>query len=355
MTNDFFAPKLLAWYERYGRDLPWRHTTNPYHIWLSEIILQQTRVVQGMPYYYRFIETFPTITDLAHADEREVLRLWQGLGYYSRARNLHRTAKIVVEDYGGVFPTTYQELLKLKGIGPYTAAAIASFAFREKVAVLDGNVYRVLSRIFGIETDITSHAAKAQFTQLGNSLISAEHPDLFNHAIMDFGATQCVPVSPQCMFCTFNQVCEANLTGRQSQLPVKAKKAKVRDRFFHYVVLEDEQGRLAMRERTGKDVWTHMFDFLLIEDEQLLDWEMLSQHASLKPLLPDLVLLDESPVYTHVLSHQRIETRFWHLKVTRLLTLSDPLHWYTPEAIDQLPKSVLVLKFITKWMSEITD
>ncbi len=348
MTNDFFAPKLLAWYDRYGRDLPWRHTTDPYCIWLSEIILQQTRVVQGMPYYYKFIEAFPTVTDLARADEREVLRLWQGLGYYSRARNLHRTAQIIVTEYGGKFPQTYHELLKLKGIGPYTAAAIASFAFNESVAVLDGNVYRVLSRIFGIETDIASHAAKAEFTSLANQLIDPAQPARFNHAIMDFGATQCVPVSPQCMFCTFNTVCEANATGRQAQLPVKSKKTKVRERYFHYLVIEHE-GRLGLRERPAKDVWTSMFDFWLVEDDRLLDWETLSEHPLLQTLQSQLTLEQESTSYTHVLSHQRIQAKFWHLKTSSEEGFPAELHFYSPDKIEKLPKPVLVVNYLNQF------
>ncbi len=354
MTNDFFASRLLAWYDRYGRDLPWRHTSDPYYIWLSEIILQQTRVVQGMPYYYKFIEAFPTVKDLARADEREVLRLWQGLGYYSRARNLHRTAQIVVDEYGGQFPQTYQELLKLKGIGPYTAAAIASFAFNESVAVLDGNVYRVLSRIFGIETDIASHSAKAEFTALANQLIDPSQPARFNQAIMDFGATQCVPVSPQCMFCTFNSVCEANNTGRQAQLPVKSKKTKVRDRYFHYLVIEDE-GRFAMRERPAKDVWTSMFDFWLVEDDRLLDWETLSEHPPLEAVQSQLTLQSESPLFTHVLSHQRIQAKFWHLKTSSEANFPSALQFYDLGEIEKLPKPVLVLNYLSKLLSTNTD
>ncbi|MFT4031047.1 MAG: A/G-specific adenine glycosylase [Siphonobacter sp.] len=345
MTNDFFAPKLLAWYDRYGRDLPWRHTNDPYLIWLSEIILQQTRVVQGMPYYYRFVEAFPTVRALAAADEREVLRLWQGLGYYSRARNLHHTARQVVEEYNGVFPTTYEELLKLNGIGPYTAAAIASFAFNEKTAVVDGNVYRVLSRIFGIETDITTPAAKTQFTTLANELISGQQPAKYNHAIMDFGAIQCVPVSPQCMFCPFSWECAAHATGKQAQLPVKAKKTKSKERFFHYLVFE-RNGELALRERLQKDVWINMFDFLLIEENKLLDWERVAQNAFLKEQLPNLTLVNESQLYTHVLSHQRIQTKFWRLKLNSDIILPEGLRFYDYEEIDKLPKPVLVLKYL---------
>lgn len=315
------------------------------------MILQQTRVAQGLPYYQRFVETFPTVQALAEADEKEVMRLWQGLGYYSRARNLHETAKMVVCDFGGIFPTTYAQLLNLKGIGTYTAAAIASFAFDEKVAVLDGNVYRVLSRLFGIETDITSTQAKKVFGQLANELISEQMPALHNQAIMEFGAMQCVPVSPQCMFCPFAWDCEANATGRQAVLPVKLKKTKVRERYFHYFVIE-YQDRIVMRERTDKDVWQGMYDFYLVESSAAETLEQLAAQQFINTLLQHGVLVRESAPYTHILSHQRIHTVFWQLRwnTEDLLVLPPELHAYTLAEVEELPKSTLVNNFLKEYI-----
>ena len=199
-----FAPTLELWYERHKRSLPWRYTKNPYPIWLSEVILQQTRVNQGLPYYERFVAAYPTINDMAMADERDILRLWQGLGYYSRARNMHQTARYIATQLAGQFPDNYHSLLKLKGIGAYTAAAIASFAFGERVPVVDGNVYRVLARVFGVSEDITTTSAKKTFTVLAQQLIeSATDPATYNQAIMEFGAIQCSPVAPDCLLCLF--------------------------------------------------------------------------------------------------------------------------------------------------------
>lgn len=348
MTPELFAEKLLRWYGRHRRDLPWRQTTDPYRIWLSEVILQQTRVAQGMPYYEQFVEIFPTVQDLAAAEEREVLRLWQGLGYYSRARNLHRTAKIVVAEHGGRFPGTYAGLLKLPGVGSYAAAAIASFAFRERVAVLDGNVFRVLARVFGIETDITTTAAKKQFTDLANRLISPEHPDLYNHAIMDFGATQCVPASPQCLFCPMAFECEANATGRQGMLPVKKKKAPVRERFFHYLVAE-HQGRLLLRERTGRDVWQHLFDFPSAESDCFLSLHELADHDEFWGQMLEYVLVEqESDEYVHTLSHQRIRAKFWRVRLPDHPPVALPAHgrWATPADVEALPKPKLVVNYL---------
>ena len=223
-----FSNSLLLWYLQNKRDLPWRNTTNPYPIWLSEIMLQQTRVAQGLPYFLAFTEAFPTILDLAKADEEQVLKLWQGLGYYSRARNMHKTAQIIAFELGGNFPNNYNDLIKLKGIGEYTAAAIASFAFNEVVPAVDGNVFRVLSRYFNIDTDIASSGAKKEFTALAKELIPNDNPALFNQAIMEFGALQCVPKNPNCESCIFNSSCAALQKKKVAELPVKSKKVKDR-------------------------------------------------------------------------------------------------------------------------------
>ncbi len=353
MEHSFFAEKLLTWYRTAQRDLPWRHTANPYYIWLSEVILQQTRVAQGMPYYYKFIETFPTVFDLAAASESEVLRLWQGLGYYSRARNLHATAKQVVEAYGGVFPQTYEELLKLKGVGSYTAAAIASFAFDERVAVLDGNVYRVLARVFGIETDIASHEAKKIFMTWATALLPSQHVNLYNQAIMEFGAIQCTPGVPStCMFCVFAQECTANATQRQGILPVKTKKVKVKERFFHYIVVQ-YQDEIALKKRSLKDIWAEMYDFHLVESTEPLQLDdLVAQDDLLQKILPEASIVRVSDVFTHILTHQKIQTTFWHVKLhnTPSSDWSEHLHFYTPEAMDGLPKPILIHNYLTQYL-----
>lgn len=355
MKNDFISKKISRWYLQHKRDLPWRNTQNPYYIWLSEIILQQTRVVQGTPYYYKFIEAFPTVQDLANADENEVLRLWQGLGYYSRARNLHKTAKMVVENYAGEFPKTYQELLKLKGVGTYTAAAIASFAFGEKVAVLDGNVYRVLSRIFGETTDISSNEAKKVFTQLAESILPDHDADTHNQAIMEFGALQCTPSSPDCMFCPLAMECVANATGQVAVLPIKSKKVKVKERFFHYFIIE-QNGNFAMRKRVGKDVWEGMFDFYLKEfGENIEELSYLAMEDKfLEKTLENSLIKRESSIYTHILTHQKIQTKFWHIIINDNFQLHLPteLEWYSLNEVDDLPKSTLVNNYLTSFVFE---
>lgn len=354
MNTDFFAHKLISWYNRHKRDLPWRNTRNPYFIWLSEIILQQTRVVQGLPYYQKFIENFPTVQDLAAADEKEVLRLWQGLGYYSRARNLHTTAKMVVSEFGGVFPDTYNELLKLKGIGSYTAAAIASFSHDEKVAVLDGNVYRVLSRVFGVETDIAGKDAKKVFGKLATELLPDQQVSTYNQAIMEFGAIQCTPGLPQCMFCTFSPECSANELGKQCMLPVKSKKVKVKERFFHYFILEKE-GRFAMKERNGKDVWSGMYDFYLTEQESMQDLSVLAGNDTfIDALLRESTISQESEKYLHILTHQRITAQFWHIQINpdSKIELPENLKYYSLNEIDDLPKSTLVNNYLKQYFFE---
>ncbi len=345
-----FSFRLRIWYQSHKRDLPWRHTQNPYYIWLSEVILQQTRVVQGLPYYQKFITQFPTINDLATAQEQDVLRLWQGLGYYSRARNLHQTAKIVVEEHGGIFPDNYAGLLKLKGIGPYTAAAIASLAFNEKVAVLDGNVYRVLSRVFGEETDIASSQAQKIFIKLANSLLPDTEADTHNQAMMELGALQCVPVAPKCMFCTFNDVCVANNTGRQGILPIKNKKISIKNRFFNYIVIENNQ-KIWLKKRNEKDIWAGMYDFYLIESHKNLDIDELARDPFLAQILPNAVIQHQTKPNIHVLTHQKIHTTFNHLIVNQEFTpdFLSALRAYSLDEIDDLPKSTLVNNYLKEY------
>ncbi|RRB04837.1 A/G-specific adenine glycosylase [Larkinella rosea] len=344
-----FAATLTRWYEHHKRDLPWRHTRDPYSIWLSEVILQQTRVAQGRPYYERFLAAYPTVQSMAGADERDLLRLWQGLGYYSRARNMHKTAQYVAEQRDGRFPETYAGLLKLPGIGPYTAAAIASFAFKEKVAVVDGNVYRVLARIFGIDEDITTTGARKTFSELANRLIQAsDNPATYNQAIMEFGAIQCTPVSPDCLICPFQQRCRAFLTGRQRMLPVKSKKTAVRERFFNYIVIR-QGDRIALKERTGKDIWQHLYDFCLIETEEPMEaFRELPEGKVLNWVLQEGILRGLSDERTHILSHQKIRARFWLVEVPedRKVELPDGLTFCKPSDTERLPKPILIADYL---------
>ncbi len=351
-----FAATLEQWYERHKRDLPWRHTRDPYRIWLSEIILQQTRVAQGQPYYERFVDAYPTVADMAAAEERDILRLWQGLGYYSRARNLHQTAKWITSEREGKFPGSNRELLTLKGIGAYTAAAIASFAFGERVPVVDGNVYRVLARVFGITEDITTTAAKKTFAQRAVDLMAhAPDPATYNQAIMEFGAIQCTPVSPDCLLCPVQQQCVAFQTGRQHKLPVKAKKAAVRERYFNYLVFyqtdSDGQQQVAMRERTGKDIWQSLFDFYLIETDEpkhtLSDMEF---PGEVQALVHGGVLMSLQVTGIQLLSHQRVKAVFHliELPTDRDMALPTSLIWYSTAEIGRLPKPVLITTYFER-------
>lgn len=350
MNKSLFAKKIIAWYEENKRPLPWRETKDPYKIWLSEVILQQTRVAQGLQYYHRFVERYPTVEALASASEQDVLRLWQGLGYYTRARNLHKGAKKVREEYNGKFPSSFFELQKIPGIGSYTAAAIASISFQEKVAVVDGNVFRVLARIFGIDEDILSNKGKAIFFRLANELISHEEPDTFNQAIMEFGALQCVPKSPPCDVCVFKKQCVAYNHDLQSVLPVKSKKQKTRRRYFYYFVVGKGK-KILMRQRGEKDIWQGLHDFYLMESdkphkiEKLLQQNLALKH--IKKILPDNV----SSVYKHVLSHQTLFATFVELPwdenfpVSQLSGVSE-YKFFSLKKISELPKPVLITRFL---------
>ena len=299
-----FNPLIKDWYRLNKRDLPWRLTKDPFKIWLSEIILQQTKVEQGLSYYLKFTNRFKTAEDLAKTSEQEVLNLWQGLGYYSRARNLHFTAKTVVNEHKGKFPKTYTELLKLKGVGSYTAAAIASFCFDESVAVVDGNVYRVLSRVFDLEIAIDSSEGKKYFFELAQNLIDKEDPALFNQAIMEFGALQCVPKNPNCERCPLDSICLSKSNGTWMNRPVKSKKTSVKHRFFHFLIFQNDQTTY-LQKRSEKDIWQNLFQFPLIETDE--DAE-LNNFENYSPLHPSKI----STEIVHVLSHQKIHARFYH-------------------------------------------
>ncbi|WP_121665871.1 A/G-specific adenine glycosylase [Mesonia aquimarina] len=312
-----FHKTLLNWYLAHKRDLPWRKTNTPYTIWLSEIMLQQTRIAQGLPYYQKFIANFPTVFDLAEADEEQVLKLWQGLGYYSRARNLHFTANYVAEELNGVFPDNYNDLKKLKGVGDYTAAAIASICYQEPVAVVDGNVYRVLSRYMGIETPINSTEGVKEFKALAQKMLYKKDPANYNQALMEFGALHCKPKNPLCESCPFQKKCVAFQQGKVASLPVKLKKTKVRTRHFNYLVFFNDDKTL-LQKRTGKGIWENLYEFPLVETATEIQMEDFSKQSAVKKILknePKKIQLYNNKPIKHVLSHQKIFAKFWVIKV----------------------------------------
>lgn len=303
-----FNSLILIWFDKNKRNLPWRGLSDPYKIWLSEIILQQTRVAQGTAYYSRFEENFPTLKSLAEADEQAVLKLWQGLGYYSRARNLHFTAKYINFNLKGAFPSNFSDLLKLKGIGEYTAAAIASIAFDEAVPSVDGNVFRVFARYFNIDLDISQPKTKKYFFELGKEIIDQKRPGDFNQAVMELGATICTPTNPQCEICPVHESCEALAKNKVQVLPVKSKKLKVTHRFFHFLEINDGKNWL-IKKRTEKDVWFNLYNFPLIE---LKKEDSIKDQFNLKSFSSEPIPISEE---IHILSHQKLHIHFWRLEV----------------------------------------
>lgn len=314
-----FTSHLLQWAKENPRNLPWKDTKDPYKIWLSEIILQQTRVAQGKPYYEKFAVTYPKVEDLANAPEDEVMRMWEGLGYYSRARNMHAAAKYIAVELKGKFPNTHKEILKLKGVGPYTAAAIASFAFELPHAVVDGNVYRVLARRFGIKTPIDSTNGKKEFSLLAEELLDKEKPSIYNQAIMDFGATHCKPKNPICGDCPLQENCVAFHKGLVLELPLKSKKLKKTTRYFHYFMLQLPNENFLLQKRIGKGIWRNLYQFPLIEATQSLGFEELVKTKEWKHFFvgQEIVLKKASKIYRHQLTHQTIFLRFFELQLKK--------------------------------------
>lgn len=307
-------------------------------------MLQQTRVAQGLPYYKKFIAKYPTVFDLAKANEDQVLKLWQGLGYYSRARNMHQTAKFVVNELGGEFPNTYEGLLKLKGVGDYTASAIASICFDEKVPVVDGNVFRVLSRYFGIETPINSLRGIKEFKDLAKTVIASENIRDYNQGIMEFGAIQCAPKKPACLICPLNESCKALQTGKVAQLPIKLKKNKIKNRFFNYLVLLDSNENTSIEQRKGSGIWQNLYQFPLIESKMEIDAEQLRKELP-GWILPikSLSLHNTEPI-VHKLSHQHLHTKFWVLEVEEIKK------GYIPMAeVEKYPVPVLIADFMERF------
>ena len=325
---------LLQWYAENCRDLPWRHHPTPYQVWISEVILQQTRVSQGYEYYLRFVERWPTVGDLAAATEEEVLKMWQGLGYYSRARNLHRCAQQVVEQYGGEFPADYGQLRKLQGIGAYTAAAIASIAFGLPHAVVDGNVYRVLARLFDIDTPINNMEGQQGFARLADELLNREQPSLHNQALMEFGALLCTPQNPDCLHCPLQDQCLAFAHQTVLQRPVKLPKTKVTTRYFNYLVLHFED-KVYLRRRSGNDIWKNLYDFPCVESNEPMPVEEVLASDSFLQLIEKqaFTVIRTSPVYTHKLTHRTIFAQFIEIKLSQeLLRIETKGLILTPES-----------------------
>jgi len=344
-AKKIFSEKILEWYTAHRRDLPWRNTKDPYKVWVSEIILQQTRVDQGLPYYKKFIKAFPNVKALANAKQQEVLRLWQGLGYYSRARNMHRCAGQVAYLHQGKFPRQAEALKKLSGIGDYTAAAISSICFGEPAAVVDGNVYRVLSRIFGITAPINSVAGKKEFREIADQLIPQKFPGDYNQAVMEFGALHCTPRNPGCDHCPFSRVCIAKTQSLQDVLPVKIAAAPKRERYFHYLLLE-KSGKIWMKKRDAGDIWHGLYDFLLIESDKKLSEKTLKirmgQHFNLSGS-PKLI-----QAFTHILTHQKLHTSFYHLIDSAEFkgTEKQTGKYFSRNEIKKLPKPVFIDKIL---------
>jgi A/G-specific adenine glycosylase len=307
--------------------MPWKGETDPYRIWLSEIILQQTRVEQGLAYYNRFIQEFPDVHQLAAAEDSKVFKLWEGLGYYTRCRNLLATARYISKECNGKFPASYNSIKDLKGIGPYTAAAIASFAYNLPHAVVDGNVYRVLARVFGISIPSDSATGKKYFTELANTLLYKKEPGKYNQAIMDLGATVCKPLLPNCAACIFQRSCVAFSTGKQNEFPVKEKRTKMRKRWFYYFILE-YRGRFAIQQRSGKDIWQDLYQLPLVEAGAEMNEKEILQIARKNGWLQRSgEYVQVSPVFKQQLSHQLIQGRFVYIKKKTRPSLENQWSW----------------------------
>lgn len=337
---------LIRWYNENKRDLPWRDTRDPYRIWISEIILQQTRVDQGYAYFNRFMDRYPSVGLLAKADETDVLKLWQGLGYYSRARNLHAAAKSIVDEFQGEFPSDYKDVLSLKGVGEYTAAAIVSFAYNEPYAVVDGNVYRVLSRIFAVDIPIDSTKGKKFFAQLADSLLDRSEPGLHNQAIMEFGALQCVPMSPNCEVCPASPMCIAYSQKRIGSYPVKEGKQKTRDRYFNYLDIRNKEYAF-LHKRTAKDIWHNLYELPLLETDKALNLEDLQKDEGFKGFFENKnIYIKYITQIKHVLSHQIIYASFYRVEMTEDPLLGDDYIKLPVIDMEQYPVSRLVHKYL---------
>lgn len=336
--------KLHTWYQENKRDLPWRHTIDAYHIWISEIILQQTQVAQGLPYYLRFIEYFPTVEALADAVEDEVLKLWQGLGYYSRARNMHYAAKQVIASFNGVFPTKYEDLITLKGVGDYTAAAVSSFSSGESKACVDGNVIRVICRLFGINIPYDTGEGKKSISSVANELLDKNNSSAHNQAIMEFGALQCTPQNPNCENCPLQSQCVAFSQNTVQDLPVKSKKTKVQNVYLYYFVIQ-HQNTIILQQRTNSGIWKNMYEFPLLESNKKRSKQEVLFHIN--KTFPDLSGADIcfSKNYAHILSHRKISALFIHINTPNPLPLLPKTLSISIDNFDNYPVSRLIERF----------
>ncbi len=344
----FISDEIILWYKKNKRDLPWRKTKNPYIIWISEIMLQQTRVKQATEYFNKFIAQFSDIKKLADAKENEVLKYWQGLGYYSRARNLHFSAKYIVNELGGLFPNQYSEIIKLKGIGEYTAAAIASFAFGEKVPAIDGNVYRVLARIFNEPIAINTGAGKKVFKRIAETLIENQQADEYNQAMMEFGALVCKPNNPKCIECPVADACLAYQKGTVSDLPVKSKLQKLKKRYFNYLFVRCGE-KMLISKRSKKDIWEALYEFPLIETESKIETEhLISSKKWISIVGTKFKLLNSSQTKIHRLSHQLLHVTFYIVELDSFSLQSD----YEQVSLSSL-ESYPVPKVIENFINEL--
>lgn len=347
--NSRISSYLLEWYKEHGRDLPWRRTSDPYKIWLSEVILQQTRVAQGKEYYFRFIEKFPTVETLASSDENEVLKVWQGLGYYTRARNLHTASKQIMTNFNGTFPNTYSDIISLKGVGVYTASAIASIAFNEPYAVVDGNVYRVISRLFTIGLSIHSSDGKKIISEIAQTLLTNAEPGKYNQAIMDFGALICTPALPKCHSCILQHFCMAFAEKRVGDFPVNDRIKSVKKRYFNYFHIE-HNGSTFLQRRNGSDIWKNLFEFPLIETSGPVDFVDLRNDELLGQLFSDVptLIVDLRLNTKHQLTHQTIFTRFYRIVIPDEISFSPPkgILKIENEQLPDFPVSRLTHKYL---------
>ncbi len=347
----FFTKQLLSWHLKYNnRALPWKHEKDPYKIWLSEIILQQTRAEQGLPYYLKFINTYPTIKHLAKAKDDEVFKLWEGLGYYSRCKNLLFTARTITQNYKGIFPTKYEDIIQLKGVGTYTAAAICSFAYNQAYAVVDGNVYRILARFFGIQTPTDSPKGKREFLNLANNLLHSKKPALYNQAIMDFGATVCTPKNPKCENCVLQKQCVEFYTKKILYLPVKEKKLLKQNRYLYFFIIQHQQ-KIAIAKRTKKDIWQNLHQFYLIEKDepQEITTQIIKQW--LHPIFANqkFEVKEISSAQKQSLTHQNISGQFVHINAqisTQKINLPKEYFWIDVKEIS----SHAFPKFINQYL-----
>ncbi len=346
MPQNALRSRLLRWYRTHQRDLPWRRTRDPYRIWVSEVILQQTRVDQGLPYYRSFLRRFPTIRKLAAASEQQVLKAWEGMGYYSRARNLHAAARHLMSSGNGTFPSDYEEIMGLKGIGPYTAAAIGSIAFGIREPVLDGNVFRFLARYYGIDRPVDGPQARNSFLPYARALMDGcRAPGTLNQALMEFGALQCTPASPDCIRCPLRNGCRAFLQGMQGMLPVRSLKRKVRSRYFHFLVVR-WKGHVVLHQRGNRDIWRGLFEFPLVESSRPgLENATLARYGISQEGRKGLP--EPGPLHKHQLTHQTLHVRYYEVHLSSKPQLRNPALLLVPEVqLDQYPVPRIISRYL---------